>query len=124
MAGSRQTALGIMDGRPVITLIFTAYIGAKEEHDSIVIKGTPSVLEKITPCVHGDLATAAIIVNSIPKVLNASLGLKTMKDLPVPSIMLGDIRRYLGRNRARASILIGPGFSGFGSTDSKTGLTP
>jgi len=95
VAGLKQTAYGIIDGKPVITLIFKAYVGAEEEYDSITIEGTPSIHEKITPCVHGDLGTAAIIVNSIPKVINAAPGLKTMNDLPIPSAVLKDIRQHL-----------------------------
>jgi hypothetical protein len=95
VAGLRQSVRGIMDGKPVITLLFKAYIGAEEEYDSITIEGTPNIHEKISPCVHGDLATAAMIVNSIPKVINAEPGLKTMKDLPVPSAVLEDIRLYV-----------------------------
>ncbi|OYT49063.1 hypothetical protein B6U79_02455 [Candidatus Bathyarchaeota archaeon ex4484_231] len=97
VAGLSQSARGVMNGKPVITLVFKAYIGAKEEYDSITIDGTPSIHEKISPCVHGDLGTAAIIVNSIPKVINAEPGLKTMKDLPIPSAVLEDMNRYLKR---------------------------
>jgi len=95
VAGLMQSAHGIIDGRTFVTLVFKAYIGAEEEYDSISIDGTPSIQQKIKPCVHGDLATAAIVVNSIPKVINAPSGLKTMKDLPVPSAVMDDVRRYL-----------------------------
>jgi len=94
-AGLRQSAYGIMGGKPVVTLDFQAFISAKEEYDSITIEGTPTIREKISPCVHGDLGTAAIIVNSIPKVINAVPGLKTMKDLPVPSAAVEDTRLYI-----------------------------
>jgi len=95
VAGLTQTAYGLISGKPFITLVFKAYIGAKEEYDSIRIEGTPRINQRITPCVHGDLATAAVVVNSIPKVIKAPPGLKTMKDLPLPSAVLGDVRRYL-----------------------------
>jgi len=95
VAGLMQTAYGLISGEPFITLVFKAYIGAKEEYDSITIEGTPRINQRITPCVHGDLATAAVVVNSIPKVIKASPGLKIMKDLPVPSAVLGDVRKYL-----------------------------
>ena len=39
---------------------------------------------KIAGGVHGDIATASIVVNSIPKVLEAAPGLHTMRDLPIP----------------------------------------
>jgi 4-hydroxy-tetrahydrodipicolinate reductase len=35
--------------------------------------------------VHGDIATASMVVNSIPKVLAAPPGLHTMLSLPIPS---------------------------------------
>jgi len=94
-AGLRQTAHGIMKRKDVITLDFQAYIGAKEEYDSITIDGVPPIHQRISPCVHGDLATVAVIVNSIPKVMNAPPGLLTMKDLPVPSAAVEDMRKYL-----------------------------
>ena len=40
---------------------------------------------KIAGGVHGDVATASITVNSIPKVLQAPPGLHTMRSLPIPS---------------------------------------
>jgi hypothetical protein len=95
VAGLRQSARGIKEGKPVITLLFKAYIGAEEEYDSITIDGIPSIHERISPCVQGDAATAAMVVNSIPKVINAEPGLKTMKDLSVPSAVLEDVRLYL-----------------------------
>ena len=95
VAGLRQKAKGIMDGKEAIVLDFQAYIGAKKEYDSITIKGVPEINQRISPCVHGDLATIAMIVNAIPKVINAPAGLLTMKDLPVPSAALADMRKYV-----------------------------
>ena len=40
---------------------------------------------KIAGGVHGDVATASITVNSIPKVIAAPPGLHTMRSLPIPS---------------------------------------
>jgi len=95
VAGLKQIARGIMKRKDVITLDFQAYIGAKEEYDAITIVGVPPIHQKISPCVHGDLATVAMIVNSIPKVMNATPGLLTMKDLPVPSAAIEDMRKYV-----------------------------
>lgn len=95
VAGLKQKAKGAMKGKEVITLDFQAYIGAEEEYDAITIEGTPAVKQKIQPCVHGDVGTVAMIVNSIPKVINAPAGLLTMKDLPVPSAAVEDIRKYV-----------------------------
>jgi 4-hydroxy-tetrahydrodipicolinate reductase len=95
VAGLKQRAKGMIRGKEAIVLDFRAYIGAEEEYDAVTIKGVPEIREKISPCVHGDLATVAMIVNSIPKVINAPAGLLTMKDLPVPSAALEDMRKYL-----------------------------
>jgi len=95
VAGLRQTARGFMENREVIVLDFRAYIGAKEEYDAITITGVPTIKQKIQPCVHGDMGTVAIIINSIPKVLKAPAGLLTMKDLPVPSAATEDLRKYI-----------------------------
>jgi hypothetical protein len=94
-AGLRQKAKGIMNGKEVIVLDFQAYIGAEEEYDAITIKGVPMISQKIQPCVHGDIGTIAMVVNMIPKVTNAPAGLITMKDLPVPSAAIEDMRKYL-----------------------------
>jgi len=95
VAGLKQKAKGVMKGKEVITLDFQAYIGAEEEYDSITIEGIPSIKQKIQPCVHGDIGTVAMIANSIPKVINAPAGLFTMKDLPVPSAAVEDMRKYV-----------------------------
>ena len=39
--------------------------------------------------VHGDVATASITVNSIPKILEVAPGLHTMRDMPLPSFFGG-----------------------------------
>ena len=55
----------------------------------IEIDGTPRLSVKIAGGIHGDVATASIVVNSIPKVLDAAPGLHTMRDLPLPSFFPG-----------------------------------
>lgn len=95
VAGLKQSAHGFVDGKEKVTLDFQAYIGGEEEYDAVTIDGVPPIRQKISPCVHGDLATIAVIVNSIPKVINAQPGLIAMKDLPIPSATLEDMRKYL-----------------------------
>ena len=92
VAGLMQIAKGIVEGEEKITLDFRAFVGAPEEYDAIEIDGLPPINEKIVPCVHGDWGTVAMVINSIPKVINAPPGLKTMKDLPVPSATPVDLR--------------------------------
>ncbi|MDI6847327.1 MAG: hypothetical protein QMD23_04270 [Candidatus Bathyarchaeia archaeon] len=95
VAGLRQKAKGVMKNREVIVLDFQAYIGAEEGYDAVTIEGVPNIKQRIQPCVHGDIGTVAMVVNAIPKVINAPAGLLTMKDLPVPSAALEDMRKYL-----------------------------
>jgi len=97
VAGLRQKAKGVMKNKEVIVLDFQAYMGAEEECDAITIDGVPNIKQKIQPCVHGDIGTVAMVVNSIPKVIKAPLGLLTMKDLPVPSATLEDMRKYISQ---------------------------
>lgn len=87
VAGVRQIATGIKGGKELIELNFQAYLGAPEEYDSVFIKGEPTINEKISPCINGDVGTVAMIVNSMPKVIEAEPGLMTMKDLPIPSAL-------------------------------------
>lgn len=95
VAGLRQKAKGIIKNTEKIVLDFRAYIGAEEEYDAITIKGIPNINQKIQPCVHGDIGTISMVVNAIPKVMKAPPGLLTMKDLPIPSSSLEDMRKYV-----------------------------
>ena len=84
VAGVRQEGVGIAAGRQVITLEFRAAVGLTESYDAVSIDGVPSVEARISGGVHGDLGTAAVVVNAIPRVSAAAPGLITMKDLPPP----------------------------------------
>ncbi len=95
VAGLSQTARGCKKGKGAIVLEFQAYIGAEHEYDSVSIKGVPNINQKISPCVHGDIGTVAMIANAIPKVINAPPGLVTMKDLPIPSAATENMLNYL-----------------------------
>jgi 4-hydroxy-tetrahydrodipicolinate reductase len=85
VSGIVQEGVAYRHGTAVITLHLEAYLGAPESYDSTVIEGNPRLTLKIPGGVPGDVATAAIIVNSIPKVLAAPPGLQTMRSMPLPS---------------------------------------
>lgn len=72
------------NNKEIISLDFFAFVGDHEEYDSIEINGVPNIHQKIIGGVHGDMGTAGMIVNLIPKVIDAPSGLLTMKDLPLP----------------------------------------
>ena len=84
VAGVRQQGVGVAAGRQVITLEFRAAVGLGESYDAVSIDGVPPVEARIDGGVHGDLGTAAVVVNSVPRVAAAPPGLVTMKDLPPP----------------------------------------
>ena len=89
VAGVIQTAAGYVGGEPLISLRLEAYLGSPESYDSVLIEGSPRIYSKIAGGVHGDIATASITVNSIPAVLTAPPGLRTMRDMRLPSFFNG-----------------------------------
>lgn len=93
VAGIVQTGTGFdKDGQALITLHMEAYLGAPESYDAVIVKGSPDLHMKIAGGVHGDIATASITVNSIPKVLHAPAGLQTMRSMVIPSYFGGKVR--------------------------------
>jgi 4-hydroxy-tetrahydrodipicolinate reductase len=59
------------------------YVGAKNPADTVVLKGEPNLTLTIPGGTHGDVATAAVVVNAIPSILAAKAGLQTSRDLPL-----------------------------------------
>jgi 2,4-diaminopentanoate dehydrogenase len=89
VCGIIQDGVGYRKGEPAIKLHLEAYLGSPDTYDSVEIEGSPSLSMKIAGGIHGDVATASIAVNSIPKVLAATPGLHTMRDLALPSFFPG-----------------------------------
>ena len=89
VCGIVQDGIGYRNGKPVITLHMEAYLGAPESYDLVEITGSPAIRSKVAGGVHGDVATASIVVNSLPKILEAAPGLHTMRDMPLPSFFAG-----------------------------------
>jgi hypothetical protein len=89
VSGIVQDGVGFRHGKPVITLHIEAYLGAPESHDTIIVEGKPSLRMTVPGGIPGDIATASIVVNSIPKVIAARPGLQTMRHLPLPSYFGG-----------------------------------
>jgi hypothetical protein len=89
VCGIIQDGVGYRKGEPSIRLHLEAYLGAPESYDAVEIEGSPRISQKISGGIHGDIATASIVVNSIPKILAAAPGLHTMRSLPLPSFFPG-----------------------------------
>jgi hypothetical protein len=89
VCGLIQDGVGYRKGQPIIKLHMEAYLGAPESYDAVRVLGNPPLSMKLSGGVHGDVATASIVVNSIPKILQAQPGLRTMKDMALPSFFGG-----------------------------------
>jgi hypothetical protein len=83
-AGVHQIARGISkEGKELVYLELQMYVGAKEPTDTITLTGHPNISLTIPGGSHGDIATASVVVNTIPVILDAAAGLRTSRDLPI-----------------------------------------
>jgi 4-hydroxy-tetrahydrodipicolinate reductase len=82
-AGVHQIARGMKQGREVVYLELQMYVGAKSPADSIELRGQPNISLIIPGGSPGDIATASVVVNTIPVILDAPAGLRTARDLPI-----------------------------------------
>jgi 4-hydroxy-tetrahydrodipicolinate reductase len=76
-------------GEPRIQLRLEAYLGAPEAYELVVIEGSPRIHSRIEEGIHGDIATASVAINSIPAVISAAPGFRTMRDMRLPSFYGG-----------------------------------
>jgi 2,4-diaminopentanoate dehydrogenase len=82
VAGVHQTIYG--KGRINVSLELRMYVGAEDvAADRVIVRGVPDVEMEIKHGVHGDRATAAMVVNSIPRIVQARPGVLTMDDIPI-----------------------------------------
>ena len=104
VCGIIQDGVGYRKERAGDQLHMEAYLGAPESYDSVDIEGSPRLSMKIAGGIHGDVATASIVVNSIPQGPERPARLHTMRDLPLPSFFPGSEQDSLfGSVRASTS---------------------
>ena len=79
VAGSQGYGIGYHGGRAIIEVRFIAAVGV-EDYEEYVLEGEPTIKWRSsgTP---GDIATAAVVVNTAVVVLDSKPGLLTMKDI-------------------------------------------
>ena len=82
-AGVHQIARGLAGGKELVHLELQMYVGAKDPADTITLSGHPNISLVIPGGSHGDIATASVVVNTIPVILDAPAGLRTARDLPI-----------------------------------------
>jgi hypothetical protein len=83
VAGVHQIARGTAGGKEKIFLELKMFVGAKDPADTIELEGEPHLALTIPGGTHGDVATAAVVVNAVPAILAAPSGLRTSRDLPL-----------------------------------------
>lgn len=82
-AGVHQIARGLSGGKELIHLELQMYVGAQNPLDALELQGHPNISLTIPGGSPGDIATASVVVNSIPVILDAPAGLRTARDLPI-----------------------------------------
>ncbi|MFN8232220.1 MAG: hypothetical protein U0V56_01635 [Actinomycetota bacterium] len=73
---------------PGIALHLEMSTELESEYDRITIVGSPSFEAVVEGGIAGDVATAAIVVNAIPRLLETTPGVKTVLDLRAPRAWL------------------------------------
>jgi 4-hydroxy-tetrahydrodipicolinate reductase len=91
--GFVQRATGTVDGAELVRFELLLHLRPREAGyepaDTIEIDGRQTVRLALNPGMDAVVATSAELVNSIPGVIRAAPGLKTVKDLPVATAWLG-----------------------------------
>lgn len=99
VAGCLHRAIAYRNGSPLIRFDHPQQVCPELEGvqtgDHIEIRGVPDIRLEGSPEIAGGQATAAIAVNMIPRVLSAVPGLHSMADLPPPSALQDDVRRFI-----------------------------
>lgn len=81
VCGLIQVGTGRQGGRTRVRLELEAWLGAPESYDEVEIEGSPPLRSRVEGGIPGDIATASLTVNAIPRVVAAPPGLLTVKDL-------------------------------------------
>ena len=86
---TNKNGSGFSKGRATARYHIEMFAGAQDPRDEIELVGNPTIKLQIPGGTPGDIATAAVIVNSIPRVVDSRPGLVTVKDLkPATSVLI------------------------------------
>jgi len=83
VAGVKQCLRAFRGSELAVSLDLQVYVGAESPRDHVLVDGDPPVDATITGGLSSDVSTAALLVNSLPRVLAAAPGLLTVRDLPL-----------------------------------------
>ena len=82
-AGIRQSVRAYRGSDLVVSLDLQVYVGAESPRDHVLVDGDPPVDATVSGGVSGEAAAAAVLVNSLPRVLAARPGLLNAASLPL-----------------------------------------
>lgn len=84
VTGIHHTVTGRVEEREVLSLVLDMAVGLPDPRDVVVLSGDPDIEMRVAGGLHGDVATAAMVVNSLAGVVAGPPGLMTMVELPPP----------------------------------------
>ena len=85
--GVCQIGRAYSGGQLKISMVFQATVGEPRSYDEVFIKGEPNFSSIIEGGINGDIATSAVVLNTLKPTMIASPGLKTMADLAMVSFL-------------------------------------
>lgn len=91
VTGLLQTLKAFDGPQLLISLTLTMAVQLEDPGDDIWLFGDPDIHASIPGGLHGDIGTAAIVVNSIQGLMACRPGLRLMQDLPVASPRVGEL---------------------------------
>jgi len=83
VAGLKQCLRAFRGAELAISLDLQVYVGAESPRDHVLVDGDPPIDATIAGGLSSEASTAALLVNSLPRVLASPPGLLTVKDLPL-----------------------------------------
>jgi len=81
VAGVRQLARAYRSGAEILRVNVIALLGAADPHDAILVRGRPTISARIEGGIPSHLASAALMVQTLPAVASARPGLLSFADL-------------------------------------------
>ncbi len=83
VAGLKQCLRAYRGAELAISLDLQVYVGAESPRDHVLVDGDPPIDATIAGGLSSEASTAALLVNSLARVLASPPGLLTVKDLPL-----------------------------------------
>lgn len=84
VAGIHHVARAQVGGRERLSLDLQMYVGADRPRDVVQVEGNPPIDLTVDGGIFGDTATVGMLVNTVPRLQNATPGLRTMPELSIP----------------------------------------